>query len=374
MKEVLQIKTTKKLTKQQESFNKLVKQIEKRSDELVYLEDGLKKFTISKQQILGEILIEQLNTKLKYAQVLDEMFENNKFTKKEKEKLIQIILNVSNPIYPDFKEIDDKLTDIYDKYNRMKVSNVSKEDMEYDMSLMQMMFKEMGFDIDFSGIDGFSMKDMKEKVMEQMKAKLNEGKQDEEDEAKYQRKNKHSSGLSDKAKENAQKLNKSWKQIYLSLVKHLHPDTEKDETLKLEKEAVLKEVTTAYDENNFFKLLHLQIKYTNSTDLLEKADDKTLQEFVKILKQQSAEIGCKIEDVKDALIHNNADFIIQRGGIQLIEQKLKQQRKEIEIDIELIKNETIYFSDIKVLKQELKKVSLNDLDSSYGFDDFDLPF
>ena len=374
MKEVLQIKTKKKLTKQQESFNKLVKQIEKRTAELTYLEDGFKKYQVSKQAILGTILTEKARAKLNYALVLDEVFENNKFTKKEKEKLIQIIKNVSTPIYPDEKEIDDKMTELYDKYSKMQESKSSKEDIEHDKAMMEMLLKEMGIDIDLSDIDGFSMKDMKEKVMEQLNKEKSEGKTEEDHEANYQRKNKHSSGLSDKAKEAAQKLNKSWKQIYFSLVKHLHPDTETDEALKLEKEAVLKEVTTAYDENNFFKLLQLQIKYTNSTDLLEKADDKTLQEFVKILKQQSAELYEKLEMIKDAIYQNELDFLIEKGGVGFIEYKLKSERKAIEKDIADINKEAILFSDVKFLKQELKTISLSDLDPMSGFDDFDLPF
>jgi len=371
MKEVLQIKTAKKLTKQQENFNKLVKQIEKRTTELTYLEDGFKKYQVSKQAILGNILTEKARAKLNYALVLDEVFENNKFTKKEKEKLIQIIKNVSAPIYPDEKEIDDKMTELFDKYNKMEQTKVSKEDLEHDKAMLEMLLKEMGVDIDLSDVDGFSMKDLKEKVMEQLNKERSEGKTEEDHEANYQRKNKHSSGLSEKAKETAQKLNKSWKQIYFTLVKHLHPDTETDEALKLEKEAVLKEVTTAYDENNFFKLLQLQIKYTNSTDLLDKADDTTLQEFVKILKQQSAELYEKIEIIKEAIYNNDVDFLLEKDGVDFIEYKLKKERRALEIEIEEINKEAILYKDVQFLKQELKTISLADLDPT---SDFDLPF
>ena len=78
--------------------------------------------------------------------------------------------------------------------------------------------------------------------------------------------------------------------------------------------------------------------------------------------------------IKDAIYQNELDFLIEKGGVGFIEYKLKSERKAIEKDIADINKEAILFSDVKFLKQELKTISLSDLDPMSGFDDFDLPF
>ena len=74
---------------------------------------------------------------------------------------------------------------------------------------------------------------------------------------------------------------RSIRSIYLSLVKLLHPDTEPDETLKKEKDEIMKELTRAYDENDLTALLQLELKWiATENDHLDKLSDDTLKIYI----------------------------------------------------------------------------------------------
>jgi hypothetical protein len=84
---------------------------------------------------------------------------------------------------------------------------------------------------------------------------------------------------------------KNIRSIYMSLAKLLHPDTETDETLKKEKEEIMKEVTTAYNANDLSSLLILELKWiAKETSELEKMSNEKLTIYNAVLKEQVAEL------------------------------------------------------------------------------------
>ncbi|MDI9365579.1 MAG: hypothetical protein QM541_11560 [Flavobacterium sp.] len=166
----------------------------------------------------------------------------------------------------------------------------------------------------------------------------------------------------------ADKMNKSWKSIYLNLVKKFHPDTEPDELKKSEMGIILKEITTAYDDNNFYKLLELDIKYASQTGI-EAKDDSVVSEYVKILNKQESEIKDKLSQLKNYIKHYRLNFLKNKEVDGYIDIKIAELVIEMKKEIARLGYENLKFSDIKFLKKEIKKLSLDDLEPD--FDDFD---
>ncbi|MDF1547215.1 MAG: hypothetical protein P1P88_05305 [Bacteroidales bacterium] len=95
-----------------------------------------------------------------------------------------------------------------------------------------------------------------------------------------------------KAEEAIQK--KSIRSIYITLAKVLHPDTEKDPVLKLEKEELMKKVTVAFEEKDLTTLLKLEMEWVHKeTEHLETLSDDKLKIYISALKQQVAELEQK---------------------------------------------------------------------------------
>jgi hypothetical protein len=115
-------------------------------------------------------------------------------------------------------------------------------------------------------------------------------------------------------------LAKDARNIYMRLIKKFHPDLENDALIKDQKTEIIKEVTKAYQENDFFNLLKLQITYLedNEKDAAIVADDM-LKRYNKILQKQLDEINMQLramhfasEDIIEGFIDKNGKFSAQK--------------------------------------------------------------
>ena len=81
---------------------------------------------------------------------------------------------------------------------------------------------------------------------------------------------------------------KSMREIYLELVKELHPDRETDETLRAQKEERMKQLTEAYKQKDLASLLMMQINWLQeeSAKTPQSQTDEVLKRDNKILRAQ----------------------------------------------------------------------------------------
>jgi hypothetical protein len=156
----------------------------------------------------------------------------------------------------------------------------------------------MGIDIDLS--------DMDENMSEEEVARRMKELQDEmqqriaEKEAKKTNRPKTKKQLEKEAKEKQveEARNKSIGTIYKQLAKTFHPDLEKDETLRLQKEELMKQLTVAYESKDLHTLLRLELQWVQQEeDNLAKLTDDKLGIYNTLLKEQLQELDEKIEAV-----------------------------------------------------------------------------
>jgi len=162
MSEILLIKKDKKLSKVQESFNRLIKRIEAKTRQIEVLEINLKKYFTKRRTELSVIIEDRMSWQVKYVLFLDDVFEKNKFSKKEKEKLAQMIINLSLP-YDDKEQQDPELQRIASKYNKFQFSQLDKGSLEMTKPFnAQMMKEEFGVDIDLSDTEEFDFETLQQ--------------------------------------------------------------------------------------------------------------------------------------------------------------------------------------------------------------------
>lgn len=370
MSEILLIKKEKKLSKAQESFNKLIKRIESKTKQVEIIEGNLRKYFNKRNRELSAIAAERMNCQVKYVLFLDEVYEKQKLSKKEKESLAEMIVSLSLA-YDEEEPQHPELLRIISKYNQLKFAQLDKSTLEMSKPFIeQMMKEEFGIDLDLSDTGEFDYETLQQKFASMMA----DARQEQMDNDSSRRKNKHEAGSTARSKAMAEQLNQSWKKIYLSLVKKLHPDTEMNEKLKAGKDAALKEVTVAYENNNFYKLLELQIKHLEQTDLLHTTDDKILKEYLRILKKQEEEIQGKLNETHYFLFSRHLSPLSdKRNADPYIAMRVIREKKEMEEQIEGLKDELLIFSDIKQLKKELKSIKTTHLQNG-TFDEDDLFF
>lgn len=367
MSSVIYIKTNPNLSPKHIEFNKLVQSIEKLRTELSKEEQKLEKYSEYYIQNIIPIRLAKCKAQLEMAIALDEMSEAGKLPMTTLDELEIIIPELLSDSFEHLLP-DEKAKVIYKKWTDTNYDDVIKEAKEEEMEDMTDFIKSMGIDFDISDVD---MDDPA--TAEKFYEKLHEARQKYEAEnleRKASRK-KNKKQLEAEAIEKMQDelKNKNLRSVYLSLAKILHPDSETDPNIKLEKEEVMKQVTKAYEDKDIITLLVIETQWLKNTEerLANIKEDvaaiyiQLLKEQAKKLRQQKAELRYhpRFQHVKE-YVTDKVDIGIIRLSIQkdTIERELRKTKKEIKIITTSPRNDVKKF--IKTLAKRYYKNPMND--------------
>ena len=152
-------------------------------------------------------------------------------------------------------------------------------------------------------------------------------------------------------REQAQKMaEQSLKTVYLKIAAVIHPDREQDESKKLEKTEMLQHANAAYEKQDLFYLLKLQIQIELNRGATQKGLNTDQIKFYKLaLDAQSQQLDSQIDDIIDSLAWSeNAKTAVQKskGKVQIAD-----LYKQIDADTAAIKQQ------VKWEKERLKYMS-----------------
>lgn len=289
MQELIQIKTENAavLTKLQKQFNTSIQKIDFLKSKIGYVKKEIDQIQV---KITSEIL--PLEKKLIEVQIkeiiyLDALFQQNIFKKRDNDTLSEMIFERTTEYIS--RTESHELEDIFTRHNdgisfeeaneeaSKKASETLKESFS---SIFGMKFDD---DADLSDPEKFQ-----EYIDQQVAA------EEAEYEARKANKKKTAKQIEkeEKQQQEAKNLNKTSRQIYMELVKAFHPDREKDELEKERKTLLMHRITEANEKDDLFELLRLRLELLG-TDF-EHSNDESLKYYVKLLKQQVAELEQEI--------------------------------------------------------------------------------
>lgn len=354
MGNVIQIESAKaELSKEQIKFNKKIQAIEKLKNDLETMKRRMQRGQQLAMQHIAPLEQEHISLKREYVRILDASYDSKFFKKKEKEKIEYLIMDEMT-LFHLHGLMDDEMKAIENKF-------MDDDDLSLATDL-------------FNDIFGFNLEADDLKDMERMKAKF--AAQQEEAEAQQNafkaKKSKKQQEKEAEQKQETLNITKAVKKIYTDLVKLLHPDRELDVKKKAEKTEWMKEVTGAYQENNFFALLHLHQRFlaeTNPQMLLEMADDQ-LKYYTKLLNEQQTDLKNEMASLKRHPLAKAA-LDLTSGCSEKQERRLQEMIQEREIDIETQRDLNEQSLDPAQLRLYIKHINLEFLRSR---DLNDLPF
>ena len=104
-------------------------------------------------------------------------------------------------------------------------------------------------------------------------------------------------------REQAQKMaDQSLKTVYLKIASIIHPDREQDEQLKVEKTEMLQHANAAYEKQDLFYLLKLQIQVEQNRGVAQKGLSNEQVKFYKLaLDAQKQQLDDQIDDIVESL-------------------------------------------------------------------------
>ena len=350
-----------KLSKEQTKFNSYLKKIKATKSQIEDLKEANAWLVkVGTERVLPIDRLDVVANK-DFLLALDGHRELHKLSQPQRRKfddmMVQEIEEVMN-----YEEFDD-LKPVFEKYaGKNYDEHVAEEEATAKQQAANMM--NMMFDMDISADD--DIEDMMEKV-----AKKKEQAEAQQAAAAERQANKK---MTDKQRERAEKqaaaeadMNKTTKQIYVDLVKNFHPDQETDEARRQWKTEIMQKVTVAYKENDFLKLIELQISLLEEREnRLEGLGDEQLKYFNKSLREQLGELEYEAQMVHP---QNNGNpfgrfYSPNRAVSEMqIDKHIKQMKKQTkgrQSNMEFVKS-------LFGLKEYLKQVVIRaDFDFSMG--------
>lgn len=311
------------LTKNQRSFNRLSKRIadlqSKIEKDKVHFE-----FVLSQYAKLIQPLQEKMaQFKMEMAFILDKGAEKFRLGKRQQEEVQEAILFLLDQSFGAI-DPDEEAEALYDKWSDTSYQEEVDAGIADMKEMMADKFRQtFGMEVDFSELDfsdeGFAQFESQLKdqfdTMGQHAFSANQPKPRKKSKRQLER---------EQREQEAEKLQqKSIRSVYLSLAKALHPDTASSEDERLEKEALIKLVTAAYQKKDLPALLSLEAEWVASArgKLGEIGEDK-LTLYLSVMKNQVAEL----EEAQFALRMNPRYEKIQ-GYCFLPEKQLTKQIK-----------------------------------------------
>lgn len=342
------------LTKNEIAFNKLIKKIESLGKKLISTEQLLNEklsFFVKNIHPLDSNLA---NLKAEFIKLLYKCkLEKNSFTKSERAALKDFLIDeVYDYLNLKEGEADEEIAQIFKDLNGISLKDLEREGFENAKNEFKNMFAEKDLEFDFDDFKHDMSEEEMARKMKEMKQKLGEHAQNNS-KSKPKAKSIKQLEKEKRDKEIEEAKNKSISIIYKQLARILHPDLERDENLRLEKEEYMKQLNVAYKKKDIHTLLKLELMWIHKVENADnKLTDDKLKIYIEVLTEQVRELEENeyniVQHPRYESLHKLVYIPYQIKNLDLKNIKLKSDKKiaDIETYIEKLKSSK-YISEVK---------------------------
>lgn len=347
---IINSQTSQEFGEAKKAFNKRIEQINKLKLELEEANSQISKAEARIHQEIIPIEREIIDLRIEKVKVLDSAYDLKFFKKQEKEKIKLLLKEDLTYLIQNFG-----LEDLKKIYNKYSETDYDKEKLIEKEKASEFFDSVFGFDPEDEDEDdffGFVDEDEnpfsgKEETRKKTAKQIEREQQLEEEEKKIKR---------------------SIKSIYTGLAKLLHPDTERDEVERKWKTEAMKEVTEAYFNKDLFKLLSLEIEYTNNSKVKDTIDDDLLVYYNKMLQEQISNLKEELYELKQGFM---GDSIFKKfcGKGKSSDKKFAKEKQRLESIKEDFRSEISYLSSKENIREYLRYFKVNKVSVNNYLDD-----
>lgn len=286
----------KTLTKNQKAFNRYVKRIQTLEQDIANFRQWKSLAHERAQRELAPLEIALADKRVLLVKLLDRQHEAKFFRAAERKRLAELILEQCYNLIEQFGR--EEMKPIFEKHQGQSFEEADAEaDQEIGRTMKDVFAEMFGVELD-EDADVSSP----EKLQAHLAQKLAEQQAHAEEaqrQADERRANRKKSPKQQAAEERRQReekhLSLAVRKIYMDLVKTFHPDREPDEDERRRKTEIMQRVTEAYNADNLFELLKLQLEFNRvDADHLETLADEQLKAYNKLLKSRVDELEAEM--------------------------------------------------------------------------------
>jgi hypothetical protein len=274
------------LNKLQKDFNQKVLKIKELKEKIVEIENQVQ---FIKQKLQTELIPyerEAASARVELVKSIDTAIQNIKFSRTEREALRETLIDHCFELISVFKY--EELIPIYDRYSQeggyeKEVEEMDKEAKKQASSMFKNAF---GKDINLEDLTDEEAFETLHRTAAEMEEEMKQQAWEKKQKQQNKKKSPKQAAAEEKRRLEAEQLNKTTRSIYTELAKEIHPDLEQDEEKRTWKTEIMKQITQAYENDDLYELLRLQLEYRQMENKLDQLPEERLKYYVKILNDQ----------------------------------------------------------------------------------------
>lgn len=212
--------------------------------------------------------------------------------------LCEILIEQLDEILAHTAAPDPDLKELFARLHGVGFDDVVQEGLEEARSGMAAILSELGFDMEIPEL----RPDMSEEEMAataaQMRDRIRQVEEASGEKGPVRRKTKREQREAERAQRFEQMRKISIGAIYKRLVKALHPDLERDPSVRELKSALMQQITAAYAGNDLHTLLRLELEWIDGNGpAAARRTDETLDGYAQLLRQQVTQLRTECMDL-----------------------------------------------------------------------------
>jgi hypothetical protein len=344
------------LSKAQKEFNRLTKRIAKLEKDVHAFREAATRLRQRVQNEYRPLQARHNAERANLVRLFDRALDTYKLTKGERNKILDLLLNGCIDLLDRGHE---DLQPIFDKYAPPPTAEEEQEEERQTSEAMKQLFT-LRYGIEFDpAVDVSTREKFRAYVDQKMAEQQAEyaAEQEQQEARRAQRKQTPKQQAAEAKKQAEEKnITKAVRTLYMDLVKHLHPDREPDETEKIRKTELLKQVTTAYEANELLTLLRLQLELNRiDQSHLENLAEDQLRHYNKLLREQAQELDDALYSEQMDLSQFSRQPFYVLSTPAAMDYDFQQQQRQLEYKIKQLAAEVLAFEhDPAALKAFLK--------------------
>jgi len=309
---VIMKQAKKTVSKSQQMFNRLTKKIETLQTKIREKAKVLDTCLDFYVRFLYPIEQEMTALRKEIVKLLYPFYSNKNILRKNERKILKemIVAQLGHICSNDTEVCDDEIKHIFEamhgqKYDEALAEGI-KEEFKEMKDTVESMFAMEGMDIDLNGID---METDQETFFHKLREQMEKMSQKKGAEETTKRETKKQTKMKMREMEIKEASKRNLNSIYRQLAKVLHPDLEQDAVIRVEKEALMRQLTAAYAANDLHTLLRLEMQWINQENThLETLSEEKLSIYNHLLREQVQDL----EQEQSLLMQNPKYFPLEQ--------------------------------------------------------------
>lgn len=345
------------MSKQQQRFNRLVK-------EAARLKDALRAWSSALPEIHrgvaehARLLGEYRAAVAELVQLFDRAYQERGLTKAERAHLRRILCDTARDLldHDDTEELVG-LKEIYNRHSRGDYDAEAAEEDALQARVMRAVL-EQRFGFDFADADIRSVDDLEQATMSQMdEMSREEERRAAEAAERAARRKKSAREAAAEARREAERVQvgKALQDVYRKLAMALHPDREPDPEERARKTLLMQQINVAYEAKDLLQLLELQLRFEQIDEAkISGLADERIEHYNRLLAEQ-------VWQLKEELARIEMPWRVQldlpdtgRLPPTRVRSRLKEDLRDVAARVVQAKREREELSDLQRLKAWLQ--------------------